>query len=339
MKKKEKEEAYKIIAEKENAIIIGTHALIQEGVNYNNLALVITDEQHRFGVNQRKTLSDKASSAHVLVMSATPIPRTLAIMLYSGMSISQIKHLPSKRLPIKNALVGEQYLNKAYDFIKKRIKNGEQAYLICPMVEENDQNNLPSVTSMKTELDKYYNNEIKTAILHGKMKSDEKNKIMAAFEKNEISLLISTTVVEVGVNVPNATVMMVLSADRFGLAQLHQLRGRIGRGEEQGYCIFVNLSDSDEAAKRLEVLNTCNDGFEIAAYDLKLRGPGNFFGIRQSGDMGFKIADIYRDSKQLKMAKTEADRLLSEDRDLEGHTMLKEYFEKYYTDFIESANI
>ncbi len=286
-------------------IIIGTHALIQEKVIYKNLALVITDEQHRFGVKQREKLSEKGEVPHILVMSATPIPRTLAIILYGDLDISVIDTLPANRLPIKNCVVDRDYRAKAYKFIEGQVQAGHQAYVICPMVESmedgEDSADLCDVVSYTKRLREELSSDICIEYLHGKMKPADKNKIMERFAANEIQVLVSTTVIEVGVNVPNATVMMVEDAERFGLAGLHQLRGRVGRGDAQSYCIFISGAKNKETRERLDILNKSNDGFYIASQDLKLRGPGDFFGIRQSGDMSFKLGDIYADAGTLKL--------------------------------------
>lgn len=300
-----KRKIYASIEAGEANIIIGTHALIQEKVIYDKLALVITDEQHRFGVKQREKLSGKGDTPHILVMSATPIPRTLAIILYGDLDISVIDAMPSNRLPIKNCVVDRNYRPNAYKFIENQVRNGHQAYIICPMVEsmEEGENNsdLCDVISYSKMLSEELPSDIKVEYLHGKMKPSEKNNIMERFARNEINVLVSTTVIEVGVNVPNATVMMIEDAERFGLAGLHQLRGRVGRGEAQSYCIFVSGAKSKDTRERLEILNKSNDGFYIANKDLALRGPGDFFGIRQSGDMSFKLGDIYADATTLKL--------------------------------------
>ena len=302
MTAKEKRLAYEKIKNKEVSVVIGTHALIQEKVEYADLGLVITDEQHRFGVKQREILSTKSENPHVLVMSATPIPRTLAIILYGDLDISVVDELPANRLPIKNCVVNTDYHSTAYRFIENQIQEGRQAYIICPMVEESESMEAENVIEYTQKVREALPPFIRTEYLHGKMKPKEKNEIMEQFAKNEIQVLVSTTVIEVGVNVPNATVMMIENAERFGLAQLHQLRGRVGRGDHQSYCILVSGSRSKETKKRLEILNTSNDGFYIAGEDLKLRGPGDLFGIRQSGDMEFKLGDIYNDAKVLKAA-------------------------------------
>ena len=308
-----KKNEYEKIAVGQTNIIIGTHALIQEKVVYKDLALVITDEQHRFGVNQRKDFSDKGKEPHVLVMSATPIPRTLAIIIYGDLDISIIDELPANRIPIKNCVVDTSYRPNAYEFIKKQVALGRQAYIICPMVEESESIEAENVVDYANQLKQEMPSEIVIAILHGKMKPAQKNDVMQRFSDGAIHILVSTTVVEVGVNVPNATVMMVENADRFGLAQLHQLRGRVGRGAHQSYCIFVAGNKSSKNMKRLEILNKTNDGFKIAEEDLKLRGPGDFFGVRQSGELDLGLADIYTDATMLKAAADAADMVMEKD--------------------------
>lgn len=310
MTAKEKRRAYDRIECGLAKIIIGTHALIQEAVNYDNLALVVTDEQHRFGVKQRENFAQKGGDPHVLVMSATPIPRTLAIILYGDLDISVIDELPANRIPIKNCVVDTGYRQTAYQFMKKQIVEGRQCYVICPMVEESEHMDAENVTDYSRILQNEMGSEIQVGCLHGKMKQAYKDEIMQKFADNEIQILVSTTVIEVGIDVPNATVMLIENAERFGLAQLHQLRGRVGRGKYQSYCIFMTGSDGKETKKRLDILNHSNDGFKIASEDLKLRGPGDLFGIRQSGLMDFKIGDIYQDASVLKMANEAADWLI-----------------------------
>lgn len=332
MTAKEKREAREKILSGEVSVIIGTHALIQEKVEYKNLALVITDEQHRFGVKQRETLASKTSRApHVLVMSATPIPRTLAIIIYGDLDISVVRELPGGRLPVKNCVVNTSYRKKAYEFIEKEVKKGRQAYVICPMVEESETMEAENVIDYAKRLREIFPPEICVEYLHGKMRPKEKNEVMARFQNGDIHVLVSTTVVEVGVNVPNATVMMVENAERFGLAQLHQLRGRVGRGGHQSYCIFMSKSGQKETMQRLSVLNRSNDGFQIAEEDLKLRGPGDFFGFRQSGVMNFRIGDIFTDAEILKSAAALADRIIAEDKDLSlpCHRAMKERLSAY----------
>ena len=323
---KEKRLIYENIREGKTSVIIGTHALIQEAVQYRDLALVITDEQHRFGVKQREALATRGNPPNILVMSATPIPRTLAIILYGDLDISVIDELPARRLPIKNCVVDTSYRPKAYRFIERQIREGRQAYVICPMVEESEGMEAENVLDYTKKLKDALPEDISVEFLHGKMKPKEKNRIMEEFAAGSIQVLVSTTVVEVGVNVPNATVMMIENAERFGLAQLHQLRGRVGRGEYQSYCIFIQGSQESTTSKRLEILGKSNDGFYIAAEDLKLRGPGDLFGIRQSGLMEFRIGDIYNDANILKNASEAAAQILALDPDLslEQNLPLKE---------------
>ncbi len=312
---KEKRRAYDRIECGLAKIIIGTHALIQGAVTYDNLALVITDEQHRFGVKQREAFAQKGGAPHVLVMSATPIPRTLAIILYGDLDISVIDELPKNRLPIKNCVVDNGYRKTAYTFMKKQIAEGRQCYIICPMVEESEHLEVENVTDYAKALKEEMGGQIQVDFLHGKMRQAEKDDIMERFGKGKTQILVSTTVIEVGIDVPNATVMMIENSERFGLAQLHQLRGRVGRGKYQSYCIFMSSSKSKETRERLEILNKTNDGFKIAGEDLRLRGPGDLFGIRQSGLMDFQLGDIYQDAKILKEANEAADWLLKNENE------------------------
>lgn len=341
MTAKEKRLAYESIACHETDIVIGTHALIQEKVVYDKLALVITDEQHRFGVNQREMLADKGEAVHVLVMSATPIPRTLAIILYGDLDISIVDELPANRKPIKNCVVNTSYRPQAYQFIEKEVARGHQVYVICPMVEESEMADAENVVDYAERLRTELNDSIQIGVLHGKMKPQEKNTIMEAFEENRIQVLVSTTVVEVGVNVPNATVMMVENAERFGLAQLHQLRGRVGRGKDQSYCIFVSSSDKKETMERLDILKDSNDGFFIANEDLKLRGPGDLLGIRQSGSMEFRIGDIFADASTLTDAAEAVSSLLQEDAALvkEEHAELGRFLNEYMERNLSRLNL
>ena len=341
MTAKEKRLAYEKIKSHEADIIIGTHALIQEKVEYDKLALVITDEQHRFGVGQREALGTKGDTPHIMVMSATPIPRTLAIILYGDLDISVIDELPAERLPIKNCVVNKSYRPKAYEFIARQCAMGHQVYVICPMVEESEMIEAENVLDYTKVLRKELPESICVEYLHGKMKAKEKNQIMEQFAAGEIQVLVSTTVVEVGVNVPNATVMMIENAERFGLAQLHQLRGRVGRGKSQSYCIMVNCSEEEGTMERLDILNKSNDGFYIASEDLKLRGPGDIFGMRQSGDMEFRLADIFTDANILKSVSEEADALLLADPELNeaDHMELKKRLQAYVNHSYERLNL
>ena len=327
----EKREIYEKIRTGRARMIIGTHALIQEAVRYRELALVITDEQHRFGVRQRLMLTDKGQQPNVIVMSATPIPRTLAMILYGDLDISVLDELPAKRLPVKNCVVGPSFRPSAWHFIQKEIDAGHQAYVICPMVEESEELDCQDVLSYAEKLRKAFPDTVRIEPLHGQMKPAEKAGIMEAFAENRIQILVSTTVVEVGVNVPNATVMMVENAERFGLAQLHQLRGRVGRGDSQSYCIFMQGDEKKETSRRLEILQRSNDGFYIAEEDLKLRGPGDLFGLRQSGLAEFRIADIYRDAAVLMEAGRKARETAALDPELElpENCRLRQVLEDY----------
>ena len=334
MTAKQKRVTYERIASGEVQLIVGTHALIQEKAIYQNLALVVTDEQHRFGVKQRETLANKGVSPHILVMSATPIPRTLAIILYGDLDISVINELPKNRLPIKNCVVDTGYRNTAYRFMKNQILEGRQCYVICPMVEESESLEVENVTDYTESLQEVMGRDVRVQCLHGKMKQAQKDEIMEAFAKNEIQVLVSTTVIEVGIDVPNSTVMLIENAERFGLAQLHQLRGRVGRGKYQSYCIFMSASKSKETKERLDILNKSNDGFFIASEDLRLRGPGDLFGIRQSGLLDFKLGDVFQDSQVLQKASEAAGRILEEDPQLESekYCILKQHVQKIVTE-------
>ena len=326
MTAKEKRIAYEAIRTGEANLVIGTHALIQEKVEYADLALVITDEQHRFGVRQRECFASKGKAPHILVMSATPIPRTLALILYGDLDISVIDELPSNRKPIKNCVVDTSYRQTAYRFMEKQIAEGRQCYVICPMVEESEGLEAENVTDYAQKLKEELASGIRVEYLHGKMKPAQKEEIMEKFAAHEIDVLVSTTVIEVGIDVPNSTVMMIENAERFGLAQLHQLRGRVGRGKHQSYCIFMSGSKSKETKKRLKILESSNDGFYIAGEDLKMRGPGDVFGIRQSGLMDFKLGDVYQDAELLKQASQAAGKIL--EREETGEAEEKALFER-----------
>ncbi len=326
---KEKRSAYEEIASGSKNLVVGTHALLEEGVEFHNLGLVVTDEQHRFGVKQRTVLTGKGKDVHTMVMSATPIPRSLAMILYGGLSVSTIPELPGDRLPIKNAVVDTRYRQTAYKFMKDEIDKGRQVYIICPMVESGIMEELENVEDYSRKMKDVFGDTIRIASLHGKMKGAEKTRIMNEFADGNYDILVSTTVIEVGINVPNATVMMIENAERFGLAALHQLRGRVGRGIHQSYCIFVDSTGNDKSKKRLEILGKTNDGFEIANADLKMRGPGEMSGTLQSGDSGFVYADIYEDADMLYLANEDVEELLKADAGLllPEHRQLKEKWE------------
>lgn len=320
---REKRAAYKKIAAHEADIIVGTHALIQDSVQYDNLALVITDEQHRFGVGQRNLFGQKGTAPHTLIMSATPIPRTMALILYGDMDISVINERPANRLPIKNCVVSAKERKKAFALIKQELQKKHQAYIICPMVDDNDKVEAESVTTYTKNLQRFFP-DTKVAYLHGRMKASEKAAVMEEFSSGSVQILVSTTVVEVGVNVPNATVIIIENAERFGLAQLHQLRGRVGRGNAQSYCILIASSKEKARAARLDVLSQSNDGFFIASEDLRLRGPGDVIGTQQSGMDAFRLADIYADAEILKLASDAVDEVLQTDSSLKMYPELSE---------------
>lgn len=311
MKKSEQKVVYSALAKGEIDILIGTHALIEEKVVFHKLGLVITDEQHRFGVRQRQLLAKKGENPHILVMSATPIPRTLAVILYGDLDVTHIESKPVGRLAIKNAVIDKGMRQKAYEHIAKQIRQGHQAYVICPLVEESEGLEVNNVLDYTKTLQEIFGKEFRIAYLHGRMKESQKNEIMLDFAGGEIDILVSTTVIEVGVDVANATVILIEDAQRFGLATLHQLRGRVGRSALQSYCIFVCTGDKGNAKERLAVVGNSNDGFFIANEDLRLRGPGEIFGMAQSGEFEFEIADIYSDSDMLKEAKKAVDMFAS----------------------------
>ncbi|MEG0691567.1 MAG: ATP-dependent DNA helicase RecG, partial [Oscillospiraceae bacterium] len=302
-------------------VVIGTHALVQESVQFHSLGLVVTDEQHRFGVSQRAALSNKGDNPHLLVMSATPIPRTLALIIYGDLDVSTIKELPAGRIPIDTLSISTKKRARALSFIKKQIDDGRQAYIVCPLIDENESDLISTAEYLDglktTELANY-----QIGSLNGKLKTKEKEQLMASFKANEIQVLVSTTVVEVGVDVPNATVMMIENAERFGLSQLHQLRGRVGRGEHQSYCILVSDNRGEDNKKRLEVMKSTGDGFLIAEEDLKLRGPGDFFGLRQHGLPTLKLASLYDDMDALKQTQQLARSILDKDSNLKNEENL-----------------
>ena len=312
---KGKKKLYEQIKNKEFDLVIGTHALISDGVEYNNLSLVIADEQHRFGVSQRAKLTNKQCSSHTLIMTATPIPRTLSIILYGDLDISLIDELPPGRKIVKTYAVGEEMRKRILAFIDKNIKNGAQCYVVCPLVEETGVSDLKNATDLSKKLSDTFS-DYNVGLIHGKMKACEKDEIMDRFIRGEINILVSTTVIEVGVNVPNASLMIIEDAQRFGLSQLHQLRGRVGRGENQAYCIMFYNTDNEITKKRMDIMCKSNDGFYISEEDLKIRGPGDFFGTRQHGLPELKIANIFSDMKILKKAKEASDDILEKDKPL-----------------------
>ncbi len=315
--KKKKEEILDKLSKGEIDILIGTHALLEENVVYKNLGLVVTDEQHRFGVKQRKTLSEKGNNPDTLVMTATPIPRTLALILYGDLDISIIDELPPNRKKVDTFAVTKGMEQRVNNFVKKQIDEGRQAYIVCPLVEENEEINAKSVLELseiyKTEVFKNYRVEY----MHGKLRPKEKDDIMERFKNGDIDILISTTVIEVGVNVPNASIMIIENAERFGLAQLHQLRGRVGRGEYQSYCILKYQGKSEVIRERMQVMTKTNDGFIISEKDLELRGSGEFFGTKQHGIPEFKIANLFEDMPMLKEVQELAEKILADDQKLE----------------------
>lgn len=335
--KKKKEEILEKLKNGELDVLIGTHALLEENVVFKNLGLVVTDEQHRFGVRQRATISQKGENPDVLVMTATPIPRTLALILYGDLDISIIDELPPNRKKIDTYAVTKSMEERINNFIKKQIDEGRQVYVVCPLVEETEEIDAKAVL----ELTEKYKNEIfknyRVEYLHGKMRPKEKDAIMQEFKEGNIDILISTTVIEVGVNVPNASIMVVENAERFGLAQLHQLRGRVGRGEYKSYCILKYDSKSDVVRQRMKTMQETNDGFVIAEKDLELRGSGEFFGTRQHGLPELKIANLFEDMPTLKMVQSLAIKIEQEDPklELEKNRPLKELVGKKFTDRIE----
>ncbi len=343
---KEKRRAKESIILGTGNVIVGTQALLQDDVDFYDLRLVITDEQHRFGVKQRETLAQKGIQPHILVMSATPIPRTLALILYGDLDISVMDELPADRLPVRNCVVNTDYRKKAYEFIAKEVAGGRQAYVICPMVEANeeimgDQPVLENVIEYTAKLKKALPDTVRVEYLHGQMNPKAKNYVMEEYAAHHIDVLVSTTVIEVGINVPNATVMLVENAERFGLAQLHQLRGRVGRGAEQSYCIFITTSSQNDTMERLQVLNKSNDGFFISSEDMRLRGPGDLFGIRQSGQFEFQLGDIYQDAAILQDAQGCAAKLYDayiHDRASTDETHEYYAFWKYYEEYV-NANV
>ncbi len=336
MKAAEKRAVLEQLAAGEIDILVGTHAVIQPDVVFHNLGLVITDEQHRFGVNQRRLLTQKGANPNVLVMTATPIPRTLAVILYGDLDISQIRTMPKGRKPIKTTLADMEKRTRVYDFVKKQLREGRQAYVVAPLIEESEKIDAKSAETLFEELQDRLK-PFPVALIHGAMKQDEKDAVMASFAAGETSVLVSTVVIEVGINVPNATVMVIENSERFGLAQLHQLRGRVGRGSDQSYCFLISQSQSQLSKERNEIMCRTNDGFEIAEADLKLRGPGEIFGTRQHGLPELHISDLVRHGDVLEKAKDAAKEILTADPNLKApaNTHLKERIKKMFGEEIK----
>ena len=318
--KKQKEKVLDKVKNNEVDILIGTHALIEDSVEFNKLGLVITDEQHRFGVRQRNKLSSKGYNPDILVMTATPIPRTLALILYGDLDISIIDELPPGRQSIETIAINKKKRDNVYNsLVRNEVKKGRQVYIVCPLVEESETIEAKSAIHLVEELKNQYFSDLKVGLLHGKMKSSEKDSIMKSFKNKELDILVSTTVIEVGINVPNATLMIIENAERFGLAQLHQLRGRVGRGSYKSYCILIYASKSDICKQRMSIMEESNDGFKISEKDLEIRGPGEFFGTRQHGIPELKVANIFKHMKILKLAQQEARYIIGNDFKLQSY--------------------
>ena len=335
--KKKKQELLDRLANGEIDILIGTHAIIEENVKFKNLGLVVTDEQHRFGVKQRTKIAEKGENPDVLVMTATPIPRTLALILYGDLDISIIDELPPNRKEIDTFAVNKNMTDRVNAFIKKQIDEGRQAYFVCPLVEENEELDLKSVERLHEMYSKEIFPQYRVEYIHGKMRPKEKEEIMEKFKLHDIDILISTTVIEVGVDIPNSNIMVIENAERFGLAQLHQLRGRVGRGEYKSYCILKYEGKGDTVRQRMKVMCDTNDGFVISEKDLELRGSGDFFGTMQHGLPEFKIANLFEDISVLKLAQSVAMKILSEDSklEMEKNKLLKKLVKDKFTNRIE----
>ena len=341
MKKKDRSPIISGLKNGNIPIVIGTHALIQEDVAFLNLGLVVIDEQHRFGVNQRSSLLEKGDNPHSMAMTATPIPRTLAITYHGDMDISVIDELPSMRIPVTTKVINPERLNNVYKFIRDEVQKGRQCIVVYPLVEESEKSDLAAAVEAHDELSRIQFSNLSVGLVHGRMMVEEKDEVIKKFEKNEINILVSTTVVEVGIDIPNATVMLVEHAERFGLTQLHQLRGRVGRGANKSYCILVRRGFTETSKNRLSIMENTNDGFVIADEDLKLRGPGEFFGLRQSGFFQFKIADMVQDGSLLRQARSSAFNLIDNDQslELEVNKRLKEWFITDYASYLGNIKL
>ncbi|MGB9596231.1 MAG: ATP-dependent DNA helicase RecG, partial [Candidatus Poribacteria bacterium] len=342
MSKREKDEALEKIRSGEAKIIIGTHALIQSGVEFSNLGIVITDEQHRFGVLQRAELKKKGTNPDVLVMTATPIPRTLALTVYGDLDVSVLDELPPGRQKVITRWVSENKRDEIYKFIEDQIEQGRQAYIVYPLVEESEKlEDVKAATEMAEHFQRDIFPHLKIGLIHGRMRAEEKQAVMESMKRNEINILVSTTVIEVGIDIPNASVMLIEHAERFGLAQLHQLRGRVGRSSHKSYCLLIANPTTEEAVQRMKAMVKTNDGFEIAEEDLAIRGPGEFFGTRQSGMPDLKVANIARDVKIIEIARTEAFKLSEKDPSLSNpiHQQLKKILQEKWRDQLDIMSI
>ena len=340
MKKNDRNLILKGLSNGKLPIIIGTHALIQQDVKFKQLGLVIVDEQHRFGVKQRALLIQKGKNPHSLSMTATPIPRTLSITYHGDMDLSIINELPSNRIPVRTKVVLPQRMQSIYDFIKKECIEGRQCMIVFPLIEESEKLDLEAAIQAHIKLKNKVFSNLEVGLIHGKMTSTEKEDIISQFAKKRINILVSTTVIEVGIDIPNATVMLIENAERFGLTQLHQLRGRVGRGADQSYCILVRRNTTDTSLNRLKVLEKTNDGFEVADEDLRLRGPGEFFGLKQSGFLKFKIANLVMDEKIIQLARKTATNIIKKDPSLisKKNKIIKEMLLKTYSDKLKNIN-
>jgi len=335
----EKERIKKETESGETDILIGTHALIQDDVTFKKLGLSVIDEQHRFGVKQRESLISKGTETDTIVMTATPIPRTLSLSVYGDLDFASIDEMPPGRKPVRTLVIPEEKTDELYDFLKTELRKNNQAFIVYPLVEESEKLDLKDATSMYEELNERYFKDYKVGLLHGKLKAEEKDRIMEDFIDKQYDILVSTTVIEVGIDVPSATVMVIEHPERFGLAQLHQLRGRVGRSSRKGFCFLVTNDKSNANFNRLTYFAEHNDGFKLAEYDLKLRGPGEFMGVKQHGMPEFKLADIVEDRALLEKTRDDALALLKDDPELEGHPELRRYIEQEFDERMKLIDI